>query len=315
MKKLKPGIAGITALLLLVFNACEKVLEIDIPFKERKLVINSILNPDSIVSVHVSKSMHILDKKNMAAIDDAGVKLYEDGVFVNIIPPKFNGFYELDDFKPSPGKTYRIEVSAGAHDPVKAEDVIPWSVDIKSIDTNRVKGEYNQGYLRCFMKFNDPAGVSNYYMVRGRALMHFQDWDPQTDSIIQNYYMDDLWISSQDPVIEEEGGLAFAGLIFSDNYFEGKTYNFSFSFPVYHLYGAKPDDNFEVYLYLYSLSADYYRYLKSYELQAYAREDPFAEPVTVYNNIENGFGIFAGFSVSSDTINIPYKSTDNHPIW
>jgi len=30
--------------------------------------------------------------------------------------------------------------------------------------------------------------------------------------------------------------------------------------------------------------------------------DPFAEPVQVYNNIENGFGIFAGYAADVDTI-------------
>src|SRR5690606_17271812 len=43
------------------------------------------------------------------------------------------------------------------------------------------------------------------------------------------------------------------------------------------------------------LSEDYYRYLRSQELQEATEEHPFAEPVIVHSNIEGGVGIFAGY--------------------
>ena len=51
-----------------------------------------------------------------------------------------------------------------------------------------------------------------------------------------------------------------------------------------------------MFVYLISASEDYFRYKRTYSLQEESSGDPFAQPVNVYNNIENGFGIVAGYS-------------------
>jgi hypothetical protein len=45
-----------------------------------------------------------------------------------------------------------------------------------------------------------------------------------------------------------------------------------------------------------SCSSQYYRYVNSLELYNESDGNPFAEPVQLYNNISNGYGIFAGAS-------------------
>ena len=51
-------------------------------------------------------------------------------------------------------------------------------------------------------------------------------------------------------------------------------------------------------LYLHNISKSYYYYRTSLELYQNASGNPFAQPVQVYSNIDNGFGIFAGSQVS-----------------
>jgi hypothetical protein len=46
---------------------------------------------------------------------------------------------------------------------------------------------------------------------------------------------------------------------------------------------------------------EYYFYKKSVMQSFDGQLDPFAEPVQVYSNIQNGVGIFAGASVSVDS--------------
>jgi Domain of unknown function (DUF4249) len=45
-----------------------------------------------------------------------------------------------------------------------------------------------------------------------------------------------------------------------------------------------------------AITPEYYRYYKSQELYADAQGNPFAEPITVYTNIREGYGIFAAYS-------------------
>jgi hypothetical protein len=54
----------------------------------------------------------------------------------------------------------------------------------------------------------------------------------------------------------------------------------------------------QMYVVLLSVSESYFRYLKATEFQENNEDNPFATPVQVYNNIENGLGIFAGYSIS-----------------
>lgn len=43
------------------------------------------------------------------------------------------------------------------------------------------------------------------------------------------------------------------------------------------------------------VSPAYYNYKETLALQSSINNNPFAEPVSVYSNIRNGYGIFAGY--------------------
>ncbi|MFT6867249.1 MAG: hypothetical protein ACJA08_002089 [Cyclobacteriaceae bacterium] len=47
------------------------------------------------------------------------------------------------------------------------------------------------------------------------------------------------------------------------------------------------------------VSEEYYKYEQTSQLQFDIGGDPFSQPVPVFNNIENGFGIFAGYNGNS----------------
>ena len=53
-----------------------------------------------------------------------------------------------------------------------------------------------------------------------------------------------------------------------------------------------------------TLSEDQYRYQRTRILQEFSEGDPFSEVVPVYTNVENGFGIFAGYSSDSVMVDI-----------
>lgn len=61
----------------------------------------------------------------------------------------------------------------------------------------------------------------------------------------------------------------------------------------------------QVYVELRTITESYYKYHSSLARQVIVRQDPFAEPVTIYNNIEGGYGNFSGFSPAISSSYLP----------
>ncbi|GEM_PF-921318 len=72
-----------------------------------------------------------------------------------------------------------------------------------------------------------------------------------------------------------------------------------FDFP-YSTEATNPDQEFI--LNVSNISESYYRYMKSFDNGDGESGNPFAEPVTMYTNIEGGYGVFAALCVKSKKI-------------
>ena len=69
--------------------------------------------------------------------------------------------------------------------------------------------------------------------------------------------------------------------------------------------GSDPEhfDNLKAYFKLSTISEEYYLYGKSYVEQSEAIDfSLFVEPVSVFSNINNGYGIFAGYGQCTDSV-------------
>jgi hypothetical protein len=60
-----------------------------------------------------------------------------------------------------------------------------------------------------------------------------------------------------------------------------------------------------VFVELRTITEEYYKYHSSLARQLIVRQDPFAEPVTIFNNIEGGYGNFSGFSPDVSSSYLP----------
>ncbi len=107
-------------------------------------------------------------------------------------------------------------------------------------------------------------------------------------------------------------------LFFKDVSFNGQQYELTtytdYSFPYFYLDGSVladtaydrngnavryPGDTINrqtFYVLLRTTTEEYYQYNVTQDLQASVESNPFAQPVQVFNNIEGGLGIFAGYS-------------------
>ena len=282
--------------------SCEKESEINIDNN----VINSFISDGTPFVIQASKTVSVFDTATYFSSKDLEGVLYEDGKIVGDLifqetytreglPGEVPEGYSVNGFGPKQGKEYRFELKRGQDVVVSGSDKIPFPVSFTISDTSTVNDESSMDSkgIECSIKFNDTAGEENYYII---TYNHTEFMD-QYDEI--GWTQGTGWMKSDDPAIESyyyRTGLLYTGnrYIFSDKYFDGQEYTMPVSFFVGHDSGRRMNLN----IYLLSVSEQYYKYVSSAIKQQENNDDYYAEPTQVYNNINNGFGIFAGFSVS-----------------
>jgi hypothetical protein len=110
-------------------------------------------------------------------------------------------------------------------------------------------------------------------------------------------FEDKIWFNSDDVIIEDQ----WQSAIFSDELIDGETYSLRFSIDKWSLYG----DSITVFFDLISIDRNAYLYYLSFARHMWNQGDPFAEPVVVYTNIENGIGVFGSSSVFTKSFKMP----------
>jgi hypothetical protein len=130
-----------------------------------------------------------------------------------------------------------------------------------------------------------------------------------------DYFYSNRNIESDDPVFasnENADEMLFGSsnsgyTLFTDDIFNGKTYDLKFNLndDITYYFQEMNTNHLGFYVItveLQSLSQDVYYYMKSLSLSNANSGGLFMEPVPIYNNIDNGLGIFGGCSATQYTI-------------
>lgn len=286
---------------IFLFSSCETVVELDLPEKQPGLVTNCFFNPDSIFSVNMSKSQYVLDNASVRKINNAVISLYRESVWIEDLGFISDGNYtSLKGNKPQAGINYKISVSADGFSSVEANDKIPAPTQITAVDTGTIFME-NQKYFELKIKFKDNPSEKNYYQLQLFTKNYFQSYDSIGNPIMDTTsYFQPMGFESKDLIFDHEKNFGNSGAMFSDELFGAKgeyqlsiyTYTYSNEYDTMgNAYGFN-----ELKILLKSVSENYYKYVVSYQLYQQSNGNPFSEPVQIYNNIKNGYGIFAGYS-------------------
>jgi len=303
-------ITFIALIITLIFYSCQKKVKIDIPDDGRKLVVNSLFEANSLLTINITKSKHILDETYYGTysgfyhIPNAKVSLFKNNVFLENLTEMEQGNYK-STFLLTDNAEYSISVKADNFEEVTAKNTIPKSVEINKFEFNDyTEGEYGSIYANFSLEFTDDGNIENYYLLEMYKKHKYTIYNEETEEedTFEDIYP--IYITPKDLRYEQTG--YNEALFFDDNYFNGTTLNFQFSVYSYSFYGEEQTEETKdkYYIYLNSVSKEYYLYVQSLDKHQYAKDDFFAEPVQVYNNIENGFGIFAGISSAVDSVEV-----------
>lgn len=301
MKKL----ALFLLLINFIFVACQTVVDIDIPLESPKLVLNSILANEESIMVHLSESRHILDEGEFQNVNGAGVKIYENGEFLSNLYSSGSGFglYSSDSsIRVKSGNTYRVEVSKNGFQSIDAEARVPLNaakilaVDFDTAQTNT--NTYSQNNFEFDIEIEDEAGVENFYelLIIEEGYTYYYDYNTNPPTVTDSSrFMASLSLESSDPSLEEYQSYG-ESILFNDGFFDGKKYHIKVTSSYYSDFIGNKESQSKYTIVLRNTSKSYYLYRQSVELQAWVQDDPFAQPVQIYNNINNGFGIFAAYN-------------------
>lgn len=294
----------IILILAFFFGSCEKIIDISVPDQSRKIVMNSLLNPDSIVLVQLSQSKSILEDNIVYFLKDAEIEVFEDDDLMGSLEYMGFGRYILPGLYPQKNRTYRFEVHDKVLASVYSEVSIPEIVPILEIDTSRSFSEWGNQTFNIDVKIDDPPDVDNYYAMSIAVTSRIFDWQTEefTDST-ETYmtYFNSTGIGDSDiggDFVDQD--LTFFiddKMFFSDALFDGNASKLELSIE-YYIY-AYMSDTVMIDIRVDHIDPSYYFYSVSKQKYYQADGNPFAEPVQVYNNIENGFGILSAYSRTS----------------
>lgn len=289
---------------ILVFTAtmfilsCEKAIPLDQDEVEPRIAVNGLFSAGDTIIIHLSESRDILYDGSLPALTGATAKLYDvNNNLIGDFIHQADGYYQLSNYLPVAGATYRLEISNPGFKSVSAQSSAPSILSINSMDTLR-KG-VNMQYS---IAFNDNGAEKNFYAITVKKVVsHLDPWGTGEPYTFENpyFYTTEAFVQNNSPDVD--GKIWGSIMLFSDATFNGGTCTFTAEHDLFGE-GSFPDDSIFVVVGLHSLSEDYFKYSTSLDKYQESEGDPFAQPVQVYSNIEDGFGIFGGYSGHTDTL-------------
>ena len=281
---------------IVFLSSCELVVDVDVPYDGQKIVVNAVQHPDSLWGVSLSGTKYILEPGYAYdPINFADVVIHKPDGSTEKLIERGDGYY-FGSTRPLPGNNYRITVDRENYQSVEGEMKMPSVVDIIEVEWDSAHAEDGSGGgvirngqrldVPFTIKFADPVSESNYYSVKV-VLYVIREYNRYPDNVtvidtMQSYaqtYIRDPSISTDD---QSE---------FSDKTFDGKTVTLPF---VAEMQIWDWGTHYKTEVWLMNASEDFFKYTKTMRLQSEVSGDPFAQPVQVYSNMSNGFGIFSG---------------------
>ena len=304
--------------LALLFHSCYRDIDLD-KYREAEgenlLTVNSIINPDSTVSVSATRMYFFSDIHNERTIvPDLNIELYVNSEFREMM--RFNAETKLYESASRPAIGDKISLQTTFKDvKVEATDVIPKSVMIESIAAERqgpMSIYTSSDYLFTYrITFSDNPDEENYYFLQYDAV----DWRYDVFMGERGFTYEFVFQQLAQQVNGTLPGwepYSPYGLPFSDRGIEGQTHTLvvreiiqgSGYLPTY----TQMNREFK----LYAISKSYYNYLVSF---LSSRSDDggihgglidlgISDPIKVYSNIEGGAGILGSYVVVPKIVDI-----------
>lgn len=281
--------------LIITLSSCEDffqtTMNVDPPEHTPSLVLHMYINDnDDSIMASVSKSIGALESiedLESLLINDAIVQIKNDNdeVLYELkqrdpdTESRINYVLGLDSKFGGTDQTYKVHVTHPSLGIITAEQTMPRPVEISELEFNNESVFVDEEIALNSLSFmlHDPSNQENYYQIK--VLFH--------DEIEDQWYY--IYSSIDSPIFSIS--YDYDAWLLSDETFDGKEFHINIYVDSY-----IEDLEGKMYLDIKGISKDFYSYAKSLALNSATGDIGFTEPVSVYNNINNGLG---NFSLSS----------------
>jgi hypothetical protein len=344
--KYSPLTRTIAIFALLGLWACETLIDdFEYEKKSSKLVVNAILCPDSILNIHVSTSINYNPPSTSKVIENAVVKLYKNDEEMGQLNSTGNGYYTLAGTYPQAGATYKVVVAAEGYGSVWAETTIPQKVENIEVEDKLQTTTHQDGYTTLRMEYQvkyevpfnrnvfygtsvssqkqgtppeyvcveretpwfngDYYEADSCYVVEGDSLaVRTEQLSIYSGSSLIKFYKD--WGSYRISGFDEEN--YNEKIYFSNQNYNSNSLSLSIRVDYFDLLG---NINNEITIWTDSYDKVLYNFMYSLAKIDQVEDDPFAEKVSVFTNVNGGLGIFASTNSSGFTIRYDEEFIDS----
>ncbi|WP_161625571.1 DUF4249 domain-containing protein [Cyclobacterium qasimii] len=277
-------------------SSCENTVDIDIPFVKPQVTLNATLIHNTFPKVRLTYSRHILDNNwEFEPITTAEVKLTADGQSFYLDYNEESEEYISLDYMVMEGKEYTVEANVEGYDIISATEIVPNQVPIKGLVYNgKAQVDAYSTSDDITLIFDDPIGENHY-----EISAYYYRLNSYTDQYGNEFYYSDnqpIYLEPKNPTYESDF-FSNGAVSVDDKLFEGKEARIDFFTGGNYM---ELDNGGEVHFVLKAVSPSYYYYRSTSGLQDWNEGDPFAQPVQVFSNIENGIGVLMTGNISSE---------------
>jgi len=292
-------------LLMLLLISCDmdfvKDIKVDLGSGPEELVLNAIIEPNKPFSVQLSLTQSVLNDKYPTFLNDAVMLLQSDGKTLDTLIQTY-GKYTSDLFL-EPYVSYTLKTTVPGFETAEVDINFPEKTYISDVNSNKITIQEadNYSYQALSISFNlhDTPGNSYFVMmIRNKTYDQFEFWKSRDAVFVQSGSGEISGGNSVDEISVSDY------IWFTDELFSNSQRAITIQIPLY----SAEFQNFsaEYDLIVYSITEEYYDFLRRFALQEQSRSNPFAEPVEVFGNVKNALGIVTG--IQSETYSIFYTN-------
>lgn len=282
---------------LILSTGCETIVRVDLPPHESQLVTNGFFTPDSLWQVRLSNTVSFTDLAKPSAVNDAVVEIWTNNQKLTTLEPIGDGRYLSTSKPPASSDQYSIRIQADGFKAVEGVGTMPPEMAQANLthqldDTDAE----NRIEIKFKLTLQDPSDRTNYY-----SLMVLQQLVANFNGEILTYPFHQTTFKTNDPVLRDGDffdtePIYLDQATFDDNLINGRSYELDFALDLFQQNTTEISSYKHTFnVVLLEMSEDMFTFRQTAERQREAENDPFSEPVQVYSNMSNGFGIFAGY--------------------